>query len=393
MTTTNMAPLPLAYYFASDARDSRRKLFSPNALGYAGTERMVPNAGDYRVMEQFHDAYMLLRDPKTSDLRLLSNVCRHKQALIVDPKRKEEVRAQNDDLVRRRTGNITALPRERFYCPVHRWGYDAGGKHCAAPHFPKETRIDLPVRPLSSWNGFLFCGRDEERAALLRSLGEVGHSGLFDPKMLDLTDYKFFGLETYRYDFSAETMIEVYLDLNHDPYHQKTFLEVVDWNNLKWEFGERYSIQVIPWKPLSGPGITEKYRLLRKEIGYFYRDQDPPHGALWMLIYPNIMIEWYPMAIVVSTVYPDGDDLARSINHVEYYLRNDRAFRGAFDVQRAAYDETASEDEEICNSIERGRRAEWRLGESAIGPTHPVRELGVAHFHEYIRRTSGLSLA
>lgn len=372
----SLRPLPLAYYYDRQFTRLRHALYSARP-SYAGSSAMVPERGDFRVLEGWHDGYTLLNDPDTGTARLLSNICRHKQALLIDPSLPG----------RSRTGNVHAFPRRRFICPMHKWGYEADGRHCAAPHFPKETRVDLPVKPLVSWNGLFFTGAPKRTERLVSSLETVGHSGRFDARLFDLAQYDFVALETYRYANSAELMVEVYLDLNHDPYHQRTFIQMVDWNRMEWEFGDAYSVQVIPWKARAGAGISEKYRRLRELTAAYYTG-DPAHGALWMTIYPNVMVEWYPMMLVVSTVYPDGEDLARSVNHVEYYIRKEWSARRdeIFPVQRAAYDETAGEDEEICESIERGRLAEWRLGEEWIGPTHPHRELGIARFHAYIAR-------
>ena len=45
----------------------------------------------------------------------------------------------------------------------------------------------------------------------------------------------------------------------------------------------------------------------------YYRGETPPHGAIWLTYYPNVMVEWYPHVLVVSTLIPQavGQDAQR----------------------------------------------------------------------------------
>ena len=51
----------------------------------------------------------------------------------------------------------------------------------------------------------------------------------------------------------------------------------------------------------------------------------PPHGAIWLTYYPNVMVEWYPHVLVVSTLIPRGrpHDQRRRV----LLSRGDRAVR------------------------------------------------------------------
>ena len=88
----------------------------------------------------------------------------------------------------------------------------------------------------------------------------------------------------------------------------------------------------------------------------------PPFGAVWMTIYPNIMVEWYPKVLVISTLHPKGPQ--RTINVVEFYYPEEIVlFEPEFmEAHQAAYNETAAEDGELCSRMERGRRALYDQG-------------------------------
>lgn len=49
----------------------------------------------------------------------------------------------------------------------------------------------------------------------------------------------------------------------------------------------------------------------------------PAHGAIWLVYYPNIMIEWYPHVLVISFIVPTGP--LTCTNVVEFYYPEDIA--------------------------------------------------------------------
>ncbi len=83
----------------------------------------------------------------------------------------------------------------------------------------------------------------------------------------------------------------------------------------------------------------------------------PTQGAIWLTYYPNIMVEWYPHVLVVSTLFPQGPQ--KTTNVVEFYYPEEiDAFERDFvDAQQAAYMETCIEDDEIALRMDAGRKA------------------------------------
>ena len=47
----------------------------------------------------------------------------------------------------------------------------------------------------------------------------------------------------------------------------------------------------------------------RKEYG---NGKLPKYGTLWCILYPNVMLEWYPYSLVVSTLLPLAPDQSKS---------------------------------------------------------------------------------
>ena len=101
------------------------------------------------------------------------------------------------------------------------------------------------------------------------------------------------------------------------------------------------------------------------------------YGAVWMMFYPDLMIEHYPNAIVVSQVIPQGVD--RCSNIIEFYfpekmLWSNHLYCLAF---KTAYLETAAEDDEMCEKIHVVTKIYAQLDYVKAGPIQPILEAGV----------------
>lgn len=381
-------PVPLAWYFDPEVQaDVQSEFFSSN---YFGNIAMVPQTGDYLALSHYEYEELLVH--ADDGFRRLSNRCRHKRSMIVDPiHRKDQPR-----------GNVG--PTKKIMCPVHCWAYELNGKNAHTPFFdtlreevshggPAEAGlrhpIDLPSEKLREWNGLLFSG-DRDIAAEMKNLG---HSGLFDPSLLDFSQYSFVDLERTDYDFNWLVFMDVYFDLYHvAPYHKRTFNQLVDTTSMEWEFGKSYSVQVTKFRE-AHQGVSAAYGYVRTLIEEFWKGEQPPHGALWFSLYPNLMIEWYPLMMVVSHIVPTGPMSCRNI--VEYYVPKkwERRMVDIFRAQQAAYNETALEDGEICLTMSEGYHRDFLQKIDERGPDHPHLELGIVEFHNWLRARAGARLS
>jgi len=356
-TAARLAPgasqLPVSWYFDRKLFELEKRLLFDNGPGYVGHEIMTPNLGDYHTLSWMDHARMLVRNE--SGVELLSNICRHRQAIMLE-------------------GRGSA---KNIVCPLHRWTYDTGGKLMGAPHFPHNPCLHLNKSPLQNWNGMLFAGprnvaRDLEKVGVGESLDFSGY--LLDRVMID------------EYPINWKTFIEVYLEDYHvAPFHPGLG-HFVTCDDLKWEFGDNYSVQTVGINQrLRKPG-SAVYAKWHKAVLDYYQGELPPHGAIWLTYYPNIMVEWYPHVLVISTVVARSPE--QTTNVVEFYYPEDIALfeREFVDAEQAAYRETADEDDIICRRMDRGRRALLQQGRSEVGPYQSPMEDGMQHFHEWLRR-------
>jgi phenylpropionate dioxygenase-like ring-hydroxylating dioxygenase large terminal subunit len=344
--------LPVSSYCSPDVHAAEQRQLFARAPGYVGHELMVPNVGDYRALEWRDNAQALIRNPQ--GVELVSNICRHRQAIML-----------------KGHGNAANI-----VCPIHRWTYDLKGELLGAPHFADNPCLHLGRSPLQNWNGLLFDGKRDVH----RDLAALGvHDFDFSNHVLDR-------IEIHECNYNWKSFIEVYLEDYHvAPFHPGLG-HFVTCEDLKWEFGDWYSVQTVGVKNgLAKPG-TKTYARWHKAVTDYYRGEMPPHGAIWMVYYPNIMLEWYPHVLIVSTLIPRGVD--RTTNVVEFYYPEEIALfeREFVEAEQAAYLETAAEDDEIAERMDAGRLALYRQGRSEEGPYQSPMEDGMQHFHEFLRR-------
>ncbi len=347
-----VSQLPVSAYFDEKVFELEKRLLFDGGPCYVGHELMVPDTGSYRSLEWLDHSKLLMRTDQ--GVHLMSNVCRHRQAIML------EGSGKTDHVV----------------CPVHRWTYDQQGSLLGAPHFPSNPCLNLKRDNLESWQGLLFNG---PRSAN-HDLADMAVAPQFD-----FTGYKLDRVEIHHCNYNWKTFIEVYLEDYHVvPFHPGLG-SFVTCDDLSWQFGEWYSVQRVGITSLLKPG-SDTYAKWHKAVLDYYGDERPKQGAVWLTYYPNIMVEWYPHVLVVSTLIPT--DVNKTTNVVEFYYPEDIVeFEREFvDAEQAAYMETAIEDDEIAERMDRGRWALLQEGRNEVGPYQSPYEDGMQHFHEFYRR-------
>lgn len=350
--------LPVSMYFDKKVFELEKRLLFDAGPGYVGHELMVPEVDNYRSLEWLDHSRLLIRTGE--GIHCMSNVCRHRQAIMLEG-----------------SGST-----ERVVCPVHRWTYDQRGTLLGAPHFPRNPCLNLERDALESWHGLLFKGPRSATQDL---------AGMQVAPQFDFSGYKLERVETHECNYNWKTFIEVYLEDYHVvPFHPGLG-NFVTCDDLSWQFGEWYSVQRVGISSLEKPG-SPAYARWHDAVRDVYGKGHPAQGAIWLTYYPNVMVEWYPHVLVVSTLIPR--DVDRTTNLIEFYYPEEIvAFEREFvEAEQAAYMETAVEDDEIAERMDRGRRALMLEGRSDAGPYQAPFEDGMQHFHEFYRRVMSAGL-
>jgi choline monooxygenase len=345
---------------------------SPRYLGHALS---VPRLGDYHVLPQEKGGRVLVRN--AGGIELLSNVCRHRQAVILQGR---------GSLLHTGSGNAAHSASGHIVCPLHRWTYSGAhsgtggsrsGTLLGAPHFANDPCLDLANYPLQAWNGLLF----EAGRSVADDMAQLG------PKAeLDFSGYVLDRVEMHACNYNWKTFIEVYLEDYHvGPFHPGLG-QFVQCEDLRWEFRDSFSVQTVGVANRLGKAGSPVYERWHDALLRYRNGVPPQHGAIWLTYYPHTMVEWYPHVLTVSTLYPMG--VNQTMNMVEFFYPEDiAAFEREFvEAQQAAYMETCAEDDEIAERMDAGRAALRARGDNEVGPYQSPMEDGMQHFHRWYRR-------
>ncbi len=356
-----VSPLGVGAYFDEALLAREQEILFRQGPRYLGHRLAVPEVGDYYALPQEGEGRVLVHTPQ--GIELVSNVCRHRQALIC--------RGRGSLLA-----NSTAAGGS-IVCPIHRWTYSPGGKLLGAPQFARDPCLDLPNFPLQEWNGLLFEQRPRDVAADLAGLGRAAE--------LDFTGYALDRVEFHACDYNWKTFIEVYLEDYHvQPFHPGLG-QFVTCEDLAWELRPHYSVQTVGVSARLGSAGSPVFERWHRALLQYQDGAALPFGAIWLTYFPNVMIEWYPHTLTVSTLVPQGP--RKTLNIVEFFYPEEiTAFEREFvHAQQTAYLETCKEDDEIAQRMDAGRLALLRRGDDASGPYQSPMEDGMQHFHEWYR--------
>jgi len=352
--------LPVTSYFDEGLFRREQERIFQSCPAYLGHGLAVPEVGDYLALEREGEGRALVRTPK--EVELVSNVCRHRQAIMLKGR-----------------GNTGG----HIVCPLHRWTYSLNGELMGAPHFAEDPCLNLRNYPVQAWNGLIFEGGPGRRhvATDLAGLGVAAD--------LDFSGYVFHSAQMHECAYNWKTFIEVYLEDYHvAPFHPG-LAGFVDCGELRWEFGAQHSVQTVGVNhALARPG-SQTYRQWHQAVLDRYGGETPEHGAIWLTLYPTVMVEWYPQVLVVSTLHPRGP--RTTLNVVEFFYPEEiAAFEPEFvAAQQAAYMETVLEDDEIAERMDAGRKVLMERGDNEVGPYQSPMEDGMQHFHEWYRQVMG----
>ena len=351
--------LPISSYFDPGlyARE-QQKLFAKGPR-YLGHELAVPKLGDYYTLPHEGQGRALVRN--ASGIELISNVCRHRQALLLQGR-----------------GSLGDRADSNIVCPLHRWTYNIAGELIGAPHFEIDPCLNLNRYQTTTWNGLVFEDNGHNMAAEMAGLGSM--------QDLNFSGYQLDKVHLHECNYNWKTFIEVYLEDYHvGPFHPGLG-GFVSCEDLQWQFKEHYSVQTVGLAHARGRAGSPVYQRWQDALQAYSGQQQPRQGAIWLTYYPHIMLEWYPHVLTVSTLHPVSVD--KTLNMVEFYYPEEiAAFEREFvQAQQAAYMETCLEDDEIAERMDAGRRALLQRGDNEVGPYQSPMEDGMQHFHDWYRR-------
>ncbi len=353
--------LPVSVYFDQALHQTELERIFQCGPRYLGHALSIPEVGDHYALAQEQEGRVLVRSK--DGIELMSNVCRHRQALMLNGRGSSR--------------------QNHIVCPLHRWTYNLQGELIGAPHFEQDPCLNLKRYPVRNWNGLLFEDNGRDIAQDLSGLAPRFAPG----GDLDFSGFVLDKVELHECNYNWKTFIEVYLEDYHvGPFHPGLG-NFVTCDDLRWDMANEYSIQTVGVSSSFDRPGSPVYQAWHDVVMRYRNGQKPTQGAVWLTYYPTLMIEWYPHVLVVSNLYPQGPN--KTLNVVEFYYPEEIAAfeRDFIEAHQAAYMETCVEDDEIGERMDAGRLALLKRGDCEVGPYQSPMEDGMQHFHEWYRRT------
>ena len=317
--------LPVSWYFDPEIFEHEKKLLFQAGPNYVGHELMVPKVGDYHTLAWMDHAKVLVRN--ASGVELLS------QRLPPPPV------------------DHAGGPRQR---PEHR-----------LPAAPLDLRPERRAARRAAFRrdavrqAALDAAHQLERPAVRRAARSRARISPHHHRAPTGTSPATCSTRCASTSTTCnwKTFVETYLEVYHvDPFHPGLG-NFTDCDNFSVDYGDEYSVQIVAAKAgLAKPG-TPVYRKWHEACLKQLDGREPKYGALWASYFPGLTFEWYPNVLVVSHLIPRSP--TRTTNVVEFYYPEEIVLfeREFIEAQQAAYVETALEDYEICQRLDRGRRA------------------------------------
>ncbi len=296
----------------------------------------------------------------------------------------------------------------QIVCPIHKWTYSLSGDLLGGPKFEKCKHMALSRPKFNIWKGYILGYSKEE----LHALEKFGESLSLPKDFLSAENFHFEKEIVYNLPYPRPLMKINYDDGYHvASYHKDTFAAVIDDSVYDWEFGPAdtncsYSIQVVRAK--TDAEIDQVLRRSKKErdaLGWvnfhLWLKEVLPNVetpidsnifAVWASVYGNgyIMPELYEGGrfLAMSYLVTEDDDKSgiQNRNFVEFYVHKsvpDNLRAEALDKFICAYEQSAREDDEICEILWLGHQRDDIEFQRVY---HETLEAGETHYHNWFLR-------
>lgn len=317
--------MPAAFYLEPAVHELElAELFGQEWI-CAGHEQEAAAPGDYFTFQAGSESLLVVRGAD-GRLRALSNVCRHRGALLAEGR-----------------GNSRS-----FVCPYHAWTYDSSGRLIGAPKLGKRADFNprdcsLPSFACEVWNGFVFVCLAAEPPPLAERL--AGLQDLVAPYHLEQTKLRH--VETESWSINWKSFVENYMEGYHlTPLHRET-LHPVNPTSLCRHFpaGEGYFGYFAGFSP----------SLPRPQRGHPGLTDEQAMRCVMAAVPPGLVFGCASDYSSFICVQPEGPEAVRLKMGLIFFDEDWPQDRVDWAVQ--LYRDTMAEDKTVLLSLMRGLRS------------------------------------
>jgi choline monooxygenase len=352
--------LPHDFYFSEEIhRREQDLIFHANKADmFLGHKSFVPEKGDYWVIPHSGSSEILTNDG--DNIHVVENICRHRYARMLDG-----------------SGNA-----HKIVCPVHYWSYQLDGTLIRAPGFDLkcEGECGVPQRSLGrkeivDYDCFIMSEKQQDLKTALNAVKNY--------TSLRFDELDFIVQEKCLNRVNWKDYVDTFLDLYHIEAYHPGLTGLVNSNKIENFLGPDFHIQAVKMKStppeMAGGGFRPLVETYQQKIGPFIE----PYGAIWITIYPNIMIEIYERYMVLNIVIPDAPEQC-TVWKYSFCHKSLSAHQDILDLYNQFLAEVEVEDVDLMQRVCAGRKILHARGERYRGPFHPTKEDGQERFHRWL---------
>lgn len=337
--------LSSAFYTDDRYFDQARSGIFSRTWQFATLAREVDNVKPVTLLEGVLDEPVVFTKDDAG-LRCVSNVCTHRGMLIVE----EPCRT---------TG---------LRCRYHGKRFGLDGRFLSMPEFEEALNFpsekdDLTTVSSSEWGGMLFASVDPV-APFDDFFADVRRrtSGI------DFSKMRHVGGRDYELDAHWALYCENFLEGFHVPYVHPALMKTLDYESYTTELS-RYSSVQIAWE--SKPSEEQ----IRAAEAPGANPFENGVAAMYFLVFPNIMLNFYPWGLSVNIVKPVSKDRT-TVSYLTFVGDESKLGSGA----GADLDTVELEDQSVVHAVQKGVRSHFY----DRGRYSPTREQGTHHFHRLV---------
>jgi choline monooxygenase len=332
---------PAEWYFDSSMLEREKSTVFARTWQLAGRAEDVADPGQFFTATVADEPVIVARGAD-SQLRALSNVCRHRAGPVAAGR-----------------GRCEALR-----CGYHGWSYALDGQLTATPEWGGVEGFDraahsLPQFRVETWGALVFVNLDAGCAPLAETLEDL-------PARLarrDLSSMKFALRKEWVVECNWKVYVDNYLEGYHIPVVHPALNRELDYARYRTETKRLYSIQHSPIRADRATRLKIDAEAEENEAQYFW-------------LFPNLMLNVYPDNYSTNLIMPLSAE--RTLTVFEWYFDEPGSEKSREALNRTVEfsDEIQLEDIRVCEAVQRGLRSRTY----AQGRYSVKRENGVHHF-------------
>lgn len=343
--------MPASFYTDQTLLDIERRTLFGQEWVCIGRADEIPSPGDHMTFQLCDEPLVAVRGDDRV-IRVLSNVCRHRGALVA-------------------SGRGTS---SHLQCPYHHWTYGLDGMLQRAPRLDEHQSFDpstcaLPSFATEEWMGFVFVSLAHDPAPLAPRL--EGLEALVAPYHLELATTRFVADEVWPTNWKC--FVENFMEGYHlSPLHRTT-LHPVNPTRLCRHYppGEVY----FGYHAGFTPGLP------RLEPGHPDLTPEQVDDCIMFAVPPGLVAGCASDYSSFICVQPESVDRVRLKLGLMFF--GDRWTDDDIETAAKLFQETNAEDREVLIGITRGHAS----AHHAPGPLAPAAYEGTLHdFYRYLER-------